>query len=132
MEDFEKIESAYKLLNSVNDEATRMWRIAWGIGHRQTMSLFDIQKTHQFIKEFGYDNVRFAFEESAMQNIFTLAYVRKILENKKQKDSLEKHRNEAKEFTKVVAEISGDKVREKTDLQPKKWVGFAKQTLENK
>jgi len=118
MTDFEKVEKAYELLNSVNNPATRLWRIAWGLAHRQVMSAFDIQKTESFIDDYGYDNVRFAFEESAMQNIFTLAYVRKILENKKQKDAIEKEKALQQEKLKEVALISGDKLREKTDLKP--------------
>ena len=118
MEDFEKIDEAYKLLNSVNNPATRLWRIAWGIAHRQVMSFFDIGKTQEFIDKYGYDAVRFAFEESAMQNVFTLSYVRKVLENKEQQESVKKEKAFQALKMKEVSEISGDPVRPKKDMQP--------------
>jgi len=125
MEDFEKVEKAYELLNSVNNPATRLWRIAWGIGHRQVMSAFDIDKTNQFIEQYGYDNVRFAFEESAMQNVFTLAYVRKILDNKKQEEAIKTEKAMQALKMKEVSEITNEPIRRKHDIDPK-WNGMFK------
>jgi len=129
MEDFELIEKAYELLSRVNNPATRLWRIAWSFGHRQQMSIYDIQETQKLIDQYSYDWVREAFQASADQQIFTLSYVKGILKKHKQEESLKKAKEFALSKAKEISIITGEPIREKTDMTA--WKGFAKKTLGN-
>jgi hypothetical protein len=124
VEDFEKVNEAYKLLSTVNNPATRLWRIAWGIAHRQQMSFQDLDTTQKFIDQYSYDWVREAFEASNEHQVYTLAYVRGILTKRKQQEAVDKAKAYAKEKQTEVAEITGEKIRPKTDLEAKKWTGL--------
>lgn len=121
MEDFEKVEKAYELLNSVNNPATRLWRIAWGIARRQQMSFQDIATTQKFIDEYSYDWVREAFEASNEHQVYTLAYVRGILTKRKQQDAVDKAKAFALSKAQDIATYTGEKIRPKTDMEKPLW-----------
>lgn len=126
--DIEKVELAYKILNSVDDIVTRLWRIAWGLGHKNCMSAYEYDKTLMFIEKYGYDIVRIGFQEAASHNAYSLSYVEKVVTNKTTREAAEK---EEKEHKKRMAE---QKELAKKQLQIEKdngtWAGFAKKSLD--
>ena len=125
--DFELVEEAYKLLSKVNNPATRLWRIAWGIAHRQQMSFQDIDTTQKMINEYSYDWVREAFESSNEHQVYTLAYVRGILKKRKQEESVKQAKAFAELKAKEVSVVTKEPIREKTDMTA--WKGFSKRVL---
>ena len=120
--DIEKVDLAYKILNSVDDIVTRLWRIAWGLGHKNVMSAFEYDKTLMFIEKYGYDVVRIGFQEAAMHNAYSLSYVEKVVTNKTTKQAAEK---EEAEHKKRMAEQKKLAEQKRID-DAEKWVGFTK------
>lgn len=123
--DLEKYDLAYKILHSIDDIVTRLWRIAWGVGHKNVMSAYEYDKTLMFIEKYGYDVVRIGFQESASHGVYNLAYVEKVVTNKTTKEAAEK---EEAEHKKRMAEQK--KLAEKKRVEDaEKWSGFAKNSL---
>lgn len=117
-----------KLINLRRDQVTRIWDYCFG----KQCTLFERDQTTLMIKEHGYDKVKQAFAEAGKQaekGKHSLSYIQAVLKGMKQKEAIDKEKAFAALKAKEVALISGDKLREKTDLKPKEWVGFAKKTL---
>ena len=121
--DQERVELAYKILHSVDDIVTRLWRIAWGLGHKNCMSAFEYDKTLMFIEKYGYDIVRIGFQEAAMHNAYSLSYVEKVVTNKTTRETAEKEEAEHKKRMAEQTKIAQEKLEaEKTNGS---WTGFA-------
>ena len=91
MTDTEKIQKAYELLRSVRDAATRLFGVSWGEGYAQQMTAGDRVMVEQLMKEYDYDAVRDAFQESRAQKKQTLAYVRVVAKSLHEKRVIEKN-----------------------------------------
>ena len=119
--DIEKVDLIHKILASINDEVVRIWRIAWGLGHKECMSAWEYDKTRMLIEQFTYTKVREAFQASAEQGVFNLRYVRGILEKQTTRESADKAEEENRLF----------KLKEKREIEERlkqdapSWNGFA-------
>lgn len=119
--DIEKYELAYKILTSIDDIVTRLWRIAWGVGHKNVMSAWEYDKTLMYIEKYGYDDVRIAFQEAAKHGVYNLAYVEKIVTNRSTKQAAEKEETEHKQRMAEQKKLA----KEKLEADREKWTGFA-------
>lgn len=128
--DENQIRELMRQLNLRRDMVTRLWSY---IFNKIEVTFYERDRTTEWINTYGYKNVLKAMTEakdSGVQEKSSIRYIQKVLENMKQKESIEKEKALQQEKLKEVALISGDKLREKTDLQPNKWVGFAKRVLD--
>jgi hypothetical protein len=114
-----------RLLNLRRDQITRLFDYCF---HR-VPNLLERDRTTRLIKQHGYKLVKECFAEAGLQSEkgkHSIKYVEAIIKNVLQKESLQKHREEARKLTEAVADISKDKIRPKTDMEAKKWQGMFK------
>lgn len=103
---------------------TRLWSY---IFNKIEVTFYERDRTTQWINTYGYKNVLTAMtaaKDSGVQESSSIRYIQKVLDNMKQKESIEKEKALQALKLKEVALISGDKLREKTDLNSKKWIGM--------
>ena len=122
--DENQIRELMRQLNLRRDMVTRLWSY---IFNKIEVTFYERDRTTEWINTYGYQNVLKAMtaaKDSGVQEKSSIRYIQKVLENMKQKESIEKEKALQQEKLKETALASGAKLREKTDLQPKKWVGM--------
>ena len=119
-----EVRDLMRQLNLRRDQVTRLWDYIFG---RSEITFYDRDRTTSWIDEFGYDKTKLGFtaaKDSGINDKASIRYIDKVIRNIHQQEALK----EAKEFAlskaREVAAISGDPIREKTDMNPKKWVGM--------
>lgn len=122
--DENQIRELMRQLNLRRDMVTRLWSY---IFNKIEVTFYERDRTTQWINTYGYKNVLTAMtaaKDSGVQESSSIRYIQKVLDNMKQKESIEKEKALQALKLKEVALISGDKLREKTDLNSKKWIGM--------
>ena len=107
-----------RMLNLRRDPVTRMWDYTLG----KTPTFYERDQTTILIQEYGYEVVKKAFGETGLQpekGKHGLPYIRAILKKQKQEESIKKEKALQALKLKEVAEITGEPLRRKTDLEPK-------------
>lgn len=118
-----EIAELIRLLNVRRDQITRIFDYCF---HR-TPTLLERDKTTKMISQYGYQIVRESFAEAGLQSEkskHNVKYVEAIIKNTLQKESLKKHREEAKQ----IREIIPDK-RTNKETSGQEWVGMFKDIL---
>jgi len=125
-----EIRDLMRALNLRRDMVTRLWDYIYG---KQNITFYERDRTTSWIAEFGYELVKQGFaasKDSGIPEKQCMRYIDKVIRNLAQEQAILKEKEFAKEKQKEVSLITGDKIRPKTDLEPKKWEGFAKKALD--
>jgi len=114
-------------LNMRRDKVTRLFDYVWG----KMPTFYERDRTTKWIEEFGYDKVRLGFQaagDSGIKDNGSIRYIDKVIRNLHQDESIKKEKTEQALKLKEVSKMSGEPIREKTDMTA--WRGFAKKSLE--
>jgi len=129
--DENEISHLMRMMNLRRDKITRVWDYVFG----KTPTFYERDRTTKWIEEFGYDKVKLGFSaagDSGISENKCIRYIDKVIRNLHQDEAIKKEKALQAEKLKEVSIMSGEKIRPKTDMQPNKWVGFARNTLGEK
>lgn len=106
-----------RMLNLRRDKITRVWDYVFG----KTPTFYERDRTTKWVEEFGYDKVKLGFSaagDSGINENKCIRYIDKVIRNLHQEESIKKEKALQALKLKEVAEMSGEPLREKTDLKP--------------
>ena len=103
-------------LNRRRDKITRLWDYVFSC----VPTFYQRDRTTKWIEEFGYDKVRLGFQaagDSGVNEKTSIRYIDKVIRNLHQEEHVKKEKEEALSRAKEVSLMTGDKIREKTDMK---------------
>lgn len=119
-----EISHLMKMINLRRDKITRVWDYIFG----KTPTLYERDRTTKWITEFDYDLVKLGFSaagDSGISENKCIRYIDKVIRNLHQEETIKKEKAFQALKLKEVAEISGEPIRRKHDIDPK-WNGMFK------
>lgn len=115
-----EISHLMRMINLRRDKITRVWDYVFD----KTPTFYERDRTTKWIEEFNYDMVKLGFSaagDSGINKNKCIRYIDKVIRNLHQEESIKKEKALQALKLKEVSEITGEKIRPKTDMERPLW-----------